>query len=135
MIRMSNADTMRALYEAFGKGDIEAVLGAMDPQIAWREAEGNPYKMDGQPWVGPNEIVENLFMKLGTEWDGFTVTPAKYTEAGDRVVVEGRYTGKYLTTGKSVDSQFCHIWDVTNGKITAFQQYTDTAQFQAAVGS
>ena len=92
---MSNVDTMRALYEAFGKGDIGTVLGSMDPKIAWREAEGNPYKPDGKAWVGPEAIVENLFMKLGTEWEGFTVNPATYTEAGERIIVEGRYMGKY----------------------------------------
>ena len=131
---MSNTDTMKDLYAAFGRGDIPAVLGAMDPSIAWHEAEGNPYKPDGEPWVGPDAIVGNLFMKLGSEWEPFTVTPARYIEEGDRVVVEGRYTGKYTATGNSLDSQFCHVWDLAGGKITAFQQYTDTGQFQKAMG-
>ena len=131
---MANVDVVKAVYESFGKGDIEAVMGAMDPNIAWREAEGNPYKMDGQPWVGPQAILENLFMKLGSEWEGFTVTPKSFMEAGDRVIVEARYTGKYLSTGKSLNAQVCHIWDVAGGKLTAFQQYTDTAQLQDVTG-
>jgi ketosteroid isomerase-like protein len=130
---MAGADLLRGLYEAFGRGDMGTVLGTMDPSISWREAEGNPYRMDGVAWVGPNEIVENLFVKLGTEWDGFTVTPAKFLESGDQVIVEGRYTGTYKATGKSIDAQFCHVWDVKNGKVMAFQQYTDTAQFQGAM--
>lgn len=133
-VQLSNSETLRGLYEAFAKGDVPAVLGAMDPNIAWQEAEGHPYKPDGKPWVGPDAIVENLFMKLGTEWEGFTVTPARFTGEGDRVVVEGRYTGKYMATGNSVDSQFCHVWTLAGGKITAFQQYTDTGQFQKAMG-
>jgi ketosteroid isomerase-like protein len=124
---------LRGLYEAFGRGDIAAVLGAMDPAISWHQAEGNPYKVDGGAWIGPNAIVENLFVKLGTEWDGFTVTPARFSESGDQVIVEGRYTGTYKATGKSIDAQFCHIWNVKDGKVTAFQQYTDTAQFQGAM--
>jgi len=130
---MAGADLLRGLYEAFGRGDIAAVLGAMDPAISWHQAEGNPYKVDGGAWIGPNAIVENLFVKLGTEWDGFTVTPARFSESGDRVIVEGRYTGTYKATGKSIDAQFCHIWNVKDGKVTAFQQYTDTAQFQGAM--
>jgi ketosteroid isomerase-like protein len=31
---------MRDLYDALGRGDIPALLGAMDPGIEWREAEG-----------------------------------------------------------------------------------------------
>jgi len=130
---MAGADLLRGLYEAFGRGDIAAVLGAMDPAISWHQAEGNPYKVDGGAWIGPNAIVENLFVKLGTEWDGFTVTPARFSESGDQVIVEGRYTGTYKATGKSIDAQFCHIWNVKDGKVTAFQQYTDTAQFQGAM--
>jgi hypothetical protein len=32
-------------------------------------------------------------MRLGTEWDGFTVTPKEFHDAGPVVVVEARYTG------------------------------------------
>ena len=130
---MAGADLLRGLYEAFGRGDMETVLGAMDTSISWRQAEGNPYGMDGRAWVGPNAIVENLFVKLGTEWDGFVVTPARFLDAGGQVIVEGRYTGTYKATGKNIDAQFCHIWDVKDEKLTAFQQYTDTAQFQGAM--
>lgn len=132
---MSNAEFLRGLYEAFGRGDMETVLGAMSPTISWREAEGNPYKPDGQAWIGPDAIVENLFMKLGEEWDGFTVTPSTFIETDDRVVVEGRYDGTYTSTGGGVDAQFCHVWEVEGGKLKAFQQYTDTAQFQDAMGA
>ena len=43
----------RNVYDAFGRGDIPAVLEMMDPDIEWREAEGNPYKPDGKAWLGP----------------------------------------------------------------------------------
>jgi ketosteroid isomerase-like protein len=128
-----SADLLKGLYEAFGRGDIGAVLGAMDPSMIWRPAEGSPYVSEEGAWVGPNAILENVFMRLGTEWEGFRVTPATFSDAGERVIVEGRYTGTYKATGNAIDAQFCHIWDVKNGKITAFQQYVDTGQMQAAI--
>ena len=73
-------------------------------------AEGNPYQPSGAAWVGADAIVENLFMKLATEWDGFSLHPGQYHDAGDTVVVEGRYMGKYLATGTAVDSQYCHVF-------------------------
>ena len=54
--------------------------------------------------------------------------------AGDSVIVEGRYSGTYKPTGKSIDVQVCHVWDVKGGKVTRFQQYVDTAKLQAAMG-
>ena len=132
---MSGSDLIVGLYEAFGRGDVPAVLAAMDPQIEWREAENNPYMPSGEAWVGPDAIVTNLFMKLAEDWDGFAVHPATFHDAASGVVVEGRYTGTHRATGESMDAQFCHVWAISDGKITKFQQYTDTAQLQRAVGA
>ena len=124
---MDNVSLLKGLYEAFGRGDIPAVLGAMSPDIKWYQAESNPYRPNGEPWVGP-DAVQTLFMKLGSEWDAFTVHPRRFHAAGDSVIVEGRYTGAFKPTGRSMDTQFCHVWDVKNGKVTGFQQYVDTAK-------
>jgi ketosteroid isomerase-like protein len=132
---MSNVKTMEELYAAFGRGEIEAVLAAMDPNIEWREAEGHPYQPSGEPWIGPDAVVANLSVKLASEWDGFTVHPKQFHDAGDTVIVECRYTGTYKPTGNNLDAQVCHMWRLRDGKVTSFQQYVDTAQLQSVVNS
>ncbi len=132
---MSNVQMMQDLYDALGRGDMPVVLGAMDPDIEWREAEGNPYDPVGKGWRGPDAIVQNLFMRLATEWDGFTVHPREFYDAGPAVVVDVRYTGTYKQTGKKLDAQVCHIWKIRDGKVTSFQQYADTAQLQDVQGA
>ncbi len=132
---MGNVEIVRGGYQAFSRGDVPDVLGIFDPAIEWREAEGNPYKPDGEPWIGGDAIVQNLFMRLATEWDGFTVTPNELYDAGDAVAVECRYTGVFKATGKSIDVQVCHVWKLSNGKVTSFQQYADTGQLQEAMGT
>lgn len=132
---MDNVTFLKSLYEAFGRGDVPAVLGAMSPDIRWHEAEGNPYRPSGEPWVGPDAVLTSLFMKLGAEWDGFSVHPKSFYDAGGSVIVEGRYSGTYKGTGKSMDIQMCHVWDVTDGKLTRFQQYVDTATLQDVMGT
>lgn len=132
---MGNVEILQGGYEAFGRGDVPAVLGIFDPNIEWREAEGNPYKPDGKAWIGGDAIVQNLFMRLGTEWNGFTVHPNEFHDAGDTIVVECRYTGVHKATGKSIDAQACHVWKLKAGKATSFQQYVDTAQMQEAMGT
>lgn len=131
---MDNVTLLKHLYEAFGRGEIPAVIGAMSPDIKWFEAEGNPYRPDGTPWVGPDAVLNELFMKLGTEWDGFAVHPKTFYGAGDNVIVEARYSGTFKKTGKSIDAQVCHVWDVEDGRVTRFQQYVDTAQLRAVMG-
>ncbi|MDX6334462.1 MAG: uncharacterized protein QOG05_1802 [Streptosporangiaceae bacterium] len=127
---MSNVQKMRDLYDALGRGDMPTVLGAMDPGIEWREAEGNPYEPSGKAWRGPDAVVQNLFMRLATEWDGFTVHPGEFHDAGATVVVEARYSGTYKHTGKVLDAQVCHVWKIRDGKVIGFQQFVDTGQLQ-----
>jgi ketosteroid isomerase-like protein len=132
---MSTVKIVSDAYEAFGRGDVPAVLGAMDPGIHWHEAEGNPYMPSGEAMVGPDTVLNELFMKLGEDWDGFTVHPGSFHDAGDVVVMEGRYTGTSKRTGKSLDAQVCHIWTIKDGKLAKFQQYVDTAQLQDVMGA
>lgn len=125
---MDNVRLLKDLYDKFGRGDIPGVLAAMSPDIKWYQAESNPYRPSGEAWVGPDTILNNLFMRLGAEWDGFTVHPKTFHGVGDSVIVEARYTGTFKPTGKSLDAQVCHVWDVKAGKVTRFQQYVDTAK-------
>lgn len=129
----SNARLVSSLYEAFGRGDVPAVLGAFDQNVIWEEAEGSNYA-DKSPYRGPQAVAEGLFQRLGTEWNGFRVNPQQIIDGGETVVVLGRYAGTYKRTGKPLDSQFAHVWTVRNGRVVKFQQYTDTAQYARVTG-
>src|SRR5688572_31078889 len=96
---MGNREMIEGLYGSFAKGDVPAVLGAFTDDIEWNEAEGSMY---GGTYIGPNTVLENIFMKFATEWEGFTVVPHKFIADGDTVVGLGTYSGKFLGTGKSV---------------------------------
>jgi ketosteroid isomerase-like protein len=130
----ANLELIRNLYAASARGDGPAVLSAMDPAIVWNEAENFPYA-DRNPYVGPAAVAEGIFFRLATEWDDFQAVPAEFFDAGDTVVVTGRYRAIHKTTLANLDAQYAHVWRVRGGKIVGFQQYTDTAQAQSAIGS
>lgn len=132
---MKPLDVVRELYAAFARGEIDAVVGLLDPAVRWHEAEGSPYQRDGAGWVGPDAIVENLFQKMGSDWAHFTVLPEDFHEAGEAVVVQGRYDARHAGTGRALDCQVCHVWTVRAGRIVRFQQYVDTAQMQDVMGA
>jgi ketosteroid isomerase-like protein len=126
----NNLEILRSAYGAFAKGDIPAVLAIFDPKIEWTEAEGFPY---GGTYIGPDAVLKNVFMKLGTEWDGYSAKPTEYIDAGERVVALGQYSGSYKATGKSFKADFAHVWAFRNGKVVKFVQYTDTVLVQKAL--
>src|SRR6476661_865728 len=120
---MNSKEIVAGLYNSFSTGDIPAVLGAFADNVEWTEADGFPH---GGTYVGANAILENVFMNLGSEWEGFSAVPNEYVDGGDSVVALGTYTGKWLQTGKSINVPFAHLWKLSDGKVVKFVQYTDT---------
>jgi ketosteroid isomerase-like protein len=126
-----SSDVVKAIYAAFGTGDVAGVLGRFDPGIQWMEAEGFLYA-EGNPYVGPAAVAEGVFLRLASDVQDFTVHPEQFVEEGETVVVEGRYRGKMKATGTAFDAQFAHVWRLRAGKVVRFQQYTDTKQWADA---
>jgi uncharacterized protein len=129
VLSQENVKTVEGMYAAFGRGDIAAVIAALDPKVEWREAENFIYA-DGNPYVGPDAVLQGVFMRIGAEWDGFAVSPDGVLDAGDTVIGHGYYSGTYRQNGKKARAQFAHFFDFRDGKVVRFQQYTDTAQFK-----
>ena len=79
---------MENAYASFAKGDIPAALGTMADDIQWTEADGFPL---AGTYVGPQAVLEGVFMRLGEVGDDFAVLPEKFVADGDTVVVIGTY--------------------------------------------
>ena len=127
---MSNLNAVQKVYDAFAKGDIPTVLGSLSADIAWTEAEGFPY---GGTYHGPKAILEGVFMRLGSEWEGFAAVPDEFVDGGDTVVALGKYSGTYKRTGKSFQANFAHVWKMSDRKAIRFVQYVDTLVVQRAL--
>lgn len=129
-----NVALVRGIYEAFAAGDVPAVLDRMSPGIVWNEAENFPYA-DGNPYRGTEAILGGVFARLGSEWEGFAALPEEFLDAGDTIVVLGRYRGTCRATGRTLDAQLAHVWRVEDGRAVRFQQYTDTLQAARVMGA
>jgi|GEM_PF-89444 len=128
-----NVAVIDGLYQAFVKGDVPAVLAVMDANIVWNEAEGFLYA-DQNPYIGPEAVLNGVFARIGAEWEYFNLTNIQLHDmSGNMVLATLRYQAKHQTTGKVMDSQTAHLWTLRDGKIVAFQQFTDTKQAAAAV--
>ena len=125
-----HSDTINKLYVAFARGEVAAVLAALAPNVSWTEAEGFPY---GGTYIGPAAVLQSVFARLGSEWDGFVAIPHELITEADTVVALGEYSGTYKTTGKNFRAPFAHVWRFGSGGIIAFRQHTDTAVVQRAL--
>jgi ketosteroid isomerase-like protein len=123
-------DVVKGMYEAFGRGDVPAVLGAMTADIEWHEAEGMPY---GGVYHGPDEVAQKVFGPQIEDIPDFAPTPEEFIPSGDTVAVVVRYTGTGKATGKALNLQVVHVWDVRDGQIARFRQFADTVKYREVV--
>jgi uncharacterized protein len=123
-------EVVKGVYEAFERGDIPAVLGAMADDVEWYEAEAMPY---GGRHGGPNAVAVSVFGPLIKDIPDFSATPEELIASGDGVAVVARYMGAGKATGNALDLRVVRVWDVREGKITRFRQFADTAKFLEVV--
>jgi len=128
---MTPVEIVKRSYDAFARDDMEGVLGDMDPDIEWHQAQGLPH---GGYYRGLDEVRANIFDPLDEEWwDDFTADPDEFLDAGDQVVVIGRYRGVGKHTGKRLDVPFVHVWTLRDEKAIRFRQFLDTAGWVEAL--
>jgi ketosteroid isomerase-like protein len=128
---MSNVDIVKRSYDAFSRHDLDGVMGDMHPEIVWHQAQGLPH---GGTYRGLDEVKRNIFDPLDEEWwNEFTADPDEFLDAGQNVVVIGRYRGTAKETGKQLDVPFVHIWTLESDKAIQFRQYLDTAGWVGAL--
>jgi ketosteroid isomerase-like protein len=126
-----NVPVVQRSYEAFARGDMDAVLADMDEGIEWQQAQGLPH---GGTYRGVADVRANVFDPLDRDWwSAFAAEPAEFLDAGDEVVVLGRYRGVAKETGKVLDVPFVHVWSLRDGKAWRFRQFLDTAGWVEAL--
>lgn len=128
---MLNKESIEALYASFAKGDVPAVLALMDPKIEWTMAEGWP--LYSGTLVGPQAIVDGVFMRLGEIGDNFSLNITQLVAEGDTVVVLGTYSWNRKGSGEPAEVKMAHVWTFDSGKLTRFQQHVDTAKARSLI--
>ena len=128
-----NVNVIDGLYQSFAKGDVPNVLAVMDANIVWNEAENFLYA-DRNPYIGPEAVLNGVFARIGEEWEYWNLNDIQLHDMSNNMVLATlRYDAKHKVTGKVIDSQTAHLWTLQDGKIVAFQQFTDTKQAAEAV--
>ena len=121
----TNKELVEGVYANFAQGDVPAVLGAMADDIRWAEADGFPL---AGTYVGPQAVLEGVFMRLGEIGDEFAAVPDQIVAEGDTVVALGSYSWKQKSSGAPALVKMVHVWTVADGKLATFQQHVDTVR-------
>ena len=121
---MHNLHVVKNLYEAFRSKDESRLRQLLAADVEWIQCEGFP---GGGRRKGVEEVLEKVVAGLHDQWENFRVEVDEYLDAGSAVVALGHYAGTHGRTGRSMEAVFAHVYDVHDGQITRFRQFTDTA--------
>ena len=89
----------------------------------------------GGLYRGRDAVVQNVLGPLMEDVPDFKIVPEEFIASGKSVTSIVRYTGTAKATGKSLNLQVAHVWEVRDGKITRFRQSADTVKFLEVVRS
>ena len=134
MSEASNVDIVKRAYEAFGRGDLDALLDLLEDGIEW-VTPGPPELQSAGRRRGKQEVA-GFFQTLSDMYTFERFEPRQFISQGDRVVVLGDERVRIKATGSPFDFEWVHVFEFRNGKVARFREYGDmtpiVAGFRAA---
>jgi uncharacterized protein len=133
---MGNLATVQAIYEAFGNGDVPAILDHMAEDIEWDHWEDNVAQKAGVPSLqardGKAGVSEFFAVAASMGISDFQVL--NLMEGGDQVAATVVIESDVPGGGRYRDEEI-HLWSFNlNGKVRGLRHYVDTAKHIAAWG-
>jgi ketosteroid isomerase-like protein len=128
-----NVNTIKAVYEAFGRGDVGFIIDNVTDDVDWASDTSS----DAAPWYGVRKGKDGVgafFEAFGKAMDVEDFTPLTFasTDDGDVLTVV-RFATRSRDTGKVAKMQLHHWFRFTNGKISYYRGTEDTAITAAAL--
>lgn len=128
--------TVSAIYEAFGRGDIPAILDHLADDVQWESWEDNSAQKAGVPWMIPRhdrDGVAEFFRVVATTLDIQEFRILALMGSDNQVAAEFVLEADVRTTGRHYRDEEMHLWTFNDqGKVVRFRHYLDTAKHIAA---
>jgi ketosteroid isomerase-like protein len=124
--KMSNAETVQTIYQAFARGDVATILDKLDDAVEWETT----VPVSGVPWLQARRGKANVvgFFESMAPLNITRFEPHTIFDGGDKVFV--LITFEATAHGKSYSFPHNgHLWQFnTAGKVIKYDHVTDTAQ-------
>ncbi|MEO8592783.1 MAG: nuclear transport factor 2 family protein [Candidatus Solibacter sp.] len=124
----TNQQLVSGIYEAFGRGDLAAVIGALADDVVWEMPGPAPFAGKHVGHAGVEQFFTLLLTAVRIE--DFQVDAI--TGDGDQVVALGRERCTVHANGRSYTQHWAHAYTLKHGKVSEMRLFEDTAAQAAA---
>jgi uncharacterized protein len=127
-----NIDAIGQVYEAFGRGDVAAILDAVTDDVDWAAETSST----AAPWYGVRhgkDAVAAFFAAFGSAMEVEEFTPVSFAANHSDVLTVVRFRARSRRTGKTAAMDLHHFFQFRDGKIAYYRGSEDTAQTEAVL--
>src|SRR5436190_5158779 len=125
-----NVELVRAAFDAYFRGDMEAVLGLMDPEIVVMQPPEVP---DGTTLHGHAGVMEAI-AAWPEQWDDYQLEIVQIVDAGDHVAVRTHQRGRGKGSGVEVEDKIWFVAGFRNGRIADWRMFGAESEALEAAG-
>jgi len=126
----------RAAYAAFNRGDFDAVLPLLDPDVTWQRRPMHPVQ---GTYRGRAEVARDVVGAMREQYSELTLEPIEFHEVGEHLVVRLHQRGRGRASGAVVEGELVHVVRMSGDLVTELRAFSTVdealAALEAAEGS
>lgn len=122
----TNTETIAALYEAFGQGNIPFIVENVAETFTWTDPSDPAIVPYGGTHVGRDGFLY-FFQQLGGQTQTTHWSVENYAADGDVVFATGQHGITVPKTGKNDLTHWAMRWQFAGGQVVAGESFYDTA--------
>ena len=124
--------TIAQVYDAFGRGDVAAILAAVTDDVDWAAETTSA----AAPWYVARhgkDAVAAFFAAFGSAMEVEEFTPVSFAANDTDVLTVVRFRARSRSTRKIAAMDLHHYFKFREGKIAYYRGTEDTAQTEAVL--
>jgi ketosteroid isomerase-like protein len=120
---------VKRVYGRWARGDFGVDPELLAADFVWHQ-RGGAVEPGSHRGGGIGAALERIF----EVYDDFRIEPEEYVDAGEKVVVVARSSGRARATGMELDLRLTFVWTVRDGKLASMEQFAERAEALRAAG-
>jgi ketosteroid isomerase-like protein len=130
-VSRSHVETVREIYERWGRGDFRAGTELFDPYVL---LVLRPEFPDARAYCGPAEISAYMRNDFLADWDSAVIAGEEFLDAGDSVVVRVRQEATGVGSGAPTELRYYQVWTFRGNAVIRIESIREREEALEAVG-
>ncbi|HEX5896836.1 MAG TPA: nuclear transport factor 2 family protein [Thermoleophilaceae bacterium] len=122
-------EVVRAIYDAFNRGDTDAILELVDPAVSVEDRA----VIDGATYEGRDGALSFLAFQAEA-FNAQSVELEEVVDTTDEIVAVILLRGEGPRSGVPLEGRFSHVWEVAGGVVRRLRVYVTKQEALEAAG-